>query len=443
MLNRRDFVKSGLAGSTLLAFGPAAPAFLASTALAAEPDQERILVVVELTGGNDGLNTVIPHGDDLYFKARPKLGIKADEGVIALDEHTGLNPALLPLQPLVEEKKLAAVLGVGYPNPNRSHFESMDVWQSADHTRRAANGWLGRGMSLLKLREGRVPAFHISKQQLPLALQGSGFGVPTLHPDKPFDLQLAGDPTRFQPNARVAADRLQPQASQEHDGNKQRRKLIDELAELGADDTNEMFQFVRRTSLHTLTSIEQLREILGGNFQKPQGQAELQGNQYQYKREGLSYELQLVAQMIAADFGTRIYYLAMDGFDTHSGQRQAHEILLQNLGVAVQQFFAQLKRTGDEDRVVLLTFSEFGRRVAENGGGTDHGAGSSLLVIGPAVKGGLVGEHPSLEPDKLDDGDLRYNIDFRQVYATVLDRWLECDSRRVLGDAYENIPLFD
>jgi len=442
MFNRREFVKSGLAGSTLLAFGSSAPGFLASTAMAAEAGKEKILVVVELTGGNDGLNTVIPHGDDLYYKARPKLGIRTKEGILSVDEHTGLNPALQHLKPMVDEKKLAAVLGVGYPNPNRSHFESMDVWHSADPTRRAPNGWLGRGMSLLKMREGHVPAFHISKQQLPLALLGSGMGIPTLHPDKPFDLQLAGDPHRFQSDSSVATDKLQPKVSKENENNKKRRKLIDELASLGEDDKNEMFQFVRRTSMHTYTSIEQLREILSGGFQKPQGQAEYQGNQYSYKREGLYYELQLVAQMIRAQFGTRIYYLALDGFDTHSGQRTTHAQLLQKLGIAIAQFFAQLKRTSDEDRVVLLTFSEFGRRVKENGSGTDHGAGSSLLVLGPAVKGGLVGEHPSLEPDKLDNGDLRFNIDFRQVYATVLDRWLECDSRRVLGDAYENVPLF-
>ncbi len=441
MLNRRDFVKSGIAGSTLLTFGSTAPGFLASTAQAAVAGEDQILVVIELTGGNDGLNTVIPYGDDLYYKARPKLGIRPTS-VLKFDDHIGLNPALRPMESLLKEGRVAAVQGVGYPNPNRSHFESMDIWHSADPTRKTKNGWLGRSMNMLKMPEGHVPAFHISKQKLPLAMEGSGAGVPTLHPNKKFDIQLAGDPAAYQDKKSQGTDRLQPEVDRENEKYKKRKQLIDELSGLGEEDVNEMFQFVRRTSVSTLSSIDQLREILKKDFRKPQGLAIYENNQYVYKREGLYYEMQLVAQMIKAGFGTRVYYLAIDGFDTHSNQLTAHAQLLSQLAVAIQQFDAVLRQAGQRDRVLLMTFSEFGRRVKENGGGTDHGAGSSMFVIGKGVKGGAVGEHPNLEKDKLNNGDLGFHTDFRQVYATILDKWLGCDSRRVLGGKFEHVDLF-
>lgn len=443
MLSRRQFLTHTLQGSALLAVGAAAPRFLASTALAAAENassSENILVVVEMAGGNDGLNTVVPYGDDLYHKARPTLRIAPDE-VIRIDDHIGLNPGLRPLESLLENNRLAIIQGVGYPNPNRSHFESMDIWQTADPRRKISSGWLGRSISLLDVKEGRIPAFHIAKGDLPLAFEGASTGVPSLHPDSPFDLQLGGRPELFTGNDYEAGS-LQSNTGNQGEHYQQRRQLVSELTQMPSDPSNAMLQFVHRTALDTYATIDQLREILNADFEKPIGDYERVDGNYRYVRDGLAYELQLVARMIQADFGTRVYYVSLDGFDTHSSQKKGHEQLLNDLGNAISRFYSALEESGNHKRVVLMTFSEFGRRVEENGSqGTDHGSASCMFVAGPGVKGGLIGAHPSLAPDKLASGDLKYHTDFRQVYATILDRWLACDSRRVLDEPFPHLDL--
>jgi uncharacterized protein (DUF1501 family) len=221
----------------------------------------------------------------------------------------------------------------------------------------------------------------------------------------------------------------------------ERRKLIHKLAEGATTSSGSMLDFVRRTSLDTYTTLDRLQAILG-NFKAPEGRAEFNAGQFRYVREGLGYELNLVARLIEADFGARMYYVAIDGFDTHGQQRGMHSDLLAKLGGAVQEFFSILEQSQNASRVVLMTYSEFGRRVHENSSqGTDHGSGSNLFVVGPSVKGGVVGEHPSLKAEDLTDGDLKYHTDFRRVYATLLDQWLGCESRQVLGGPFEHLKL--
>jgi uncharacterized protein (DUF1501 family) len=433
MLSRRDFLKTGLAGSSLVALGSTVPGFLASTARAAEKDQERILVVVEMTGGNDGLNTVIPFADDLYYKNRPTLAIEK-EAVLRINDSLGLNPALRQLSSLLEQGRLAVIQGVGYPNPNRSHFESMDVWQSADPRRKLKSGWLGRSLSLLDVEQGRIPAFHVAQDKSPLALKGSA-AVPTLHPDKPFGLQLAG---RSGPE-----DDYDYSQQLLEDGRTEspRRKLVRELAE-GPADGGSMLDFVRRASLDTYTTIDRLHEIMKSDFEKPAGEYKFDAGRVKRVREGLPYELLLVSRMIQAELGARVYYLSIDGFDTHGDQRGDQDALLMKLAEGVGRFFAELAASGHDQRVLLMTFSEFGRRVRENDSkGTDHGSGSCMFAVGPGVKGGPIGAHPSLEPNELAAGDLKFHTDFRRVYATVLDKWLGCDSQRVLGEQFEPLDF--
>src|SRR5947209_8088475 len=193
MLDRRQFLKS----SSLIALTATAPAFIARTARAATAGKETVLVVLEMTGGNDGLNTVVPYGDDLYHKARPTLRLTKDR-LVRVDDHIGLNPGLRPLQQLLADGQVAIVQGVGYPNPDRSHFESMDVWQSADPKRQIRSGWLGRGLGAMTFGPGAVPGAHVGAEQFPLALAGAATGVPSIHPDRPYDLELgtglAADP---------------------------------------------------------------------------------------------------------------------------------------------------------------------------------------------------------------------------------------------------------
>ena len=229
MLTRRQFLNRAVKGSSLVALGTTVPGFVAATAAAAAPGKDTVLVVLELTGGNDGLNTVIPYADDLYHKARPTLRLTRDQ-VVRVDDHIGLNPGLRSLQTLLNEKQLAIVQGVGYPNPDRSHFESMDIWQSADPQRKTPTGWLGRALSAAKSEPGTVPGMYVGAQALPLAMRGAAGGVPALQPGRPFDLELSaggGDP---QQEALNRFPRRMPQPASGDDPRKaERRKLIEDL----------------------------------------------------------------------------------------------------------------------------------------------------------------------------------------------------------------------
>jgi uncharacterized protein (DUF1501 family) len=415
MLNRRQFLSRTLQGSSLLALSSTVPGFLASTALAAEAGKDTVLVVIELSGGNDGLNTVIPYGDDLYHKARPTLGFKKDQ-VVKVDDHIGLHPGLRSLDRMLQDGQLAIVQGVGYPNPDRSHFESMDIWQSADPRRKIGTGWIGRSAHSLQDKTGSVPVVQIGANRLPLAVQGASGGVVSINNKAPYRLELGVGDVKEQ---------------------KARRKVMEELARpAGPADDGDLLQFVQRRQVQTYSTLDRLEEVLGNFRGGPQG-----GNRF-FQFPQLPQKLELVGQLIAKGFGTRVFYVAIDGnkFDTHSGQADEHRKLLQELADAISSFFQNLQQGGHHKRVLAMTFSEFGRRVYENSSrGTDHGSGSCLFVAGPAAKGGLIGAHPSLKD--LDSGDLRYHTDFRRVYATLLDKWLGCDSQAVLAGKFEQLDL--
>jgi uncharacterized protein (DUF1501 family) len=440
MFTRRSFLGRALKGSSLVALGPTVPGFLASAARAAEPGKDTVLVVIEMTGGNDGLNTVIPYADDLYHAARPTIRVPKEQ-VVRVDDHVGLNPGMRAFEKLLSDGRLAIVQGVGYPNPDRSHFESMDVWQTADPKRKAGGGWLGRGLDSVRVRAGQIPGIYVGTQQLPLAMRGSATGVPTVHPSKPYDLDLAlqpSDPYGYTVAYAPSGNRPADPAADKHLA--ARRALIEDLANL-SPARDDLRQFVRRTSLQTYATIEGLRKITGAD---PQNRRSFPQAGYRNSAGELAANLSLVGNMITAGFGTRLFYLSIAGFDTHANQPQEHQQLLQQLADAVTGFFGQLGRSGQAERVVLMTFSEFGRRVQENGSrGTDHGAASCMFVAGPGVRGGVVGAHPSLASDQLDAGDLRHHTDFRRVYATLLDDWLGCDSAAILGGRFEPLPLIN
>jgi uncharacterized protein (DUF1501 family) len=407
MLNRRQFMTHTLKGSSLVALSAFVPQFVSRTAHAAAPGKDNILVVLEMTGGNDGLNTVIPYADDLYHKARPTLRQTKDV-VIRLDDHVGLNSGMEGFRPMWDKGDLAVVQGVGYPNPERSHFEAMDIWQSADAKRAAKTGWLGRATVEMSEGSGGVPILQLGNGRLALAVTGaSGGGAVTVNDQNSFRLELGGGKAR------------QQQA---------RRRLMEELAAPSEKpDERDLTSFVQRRQVQTLTAVETLRELLEGPNAVPQ------------RGGGLTQKLQLVAGLIAKGFGTRIFYVSLDGFDTHAYQINSHKNLLGDLASSVAAFFQTLKTTGHDSRVRLMTFSEFGRRVQENSSkGTDHGAASCLFVAGPSVRGGVVGKHPSLAD--LDADDLKFHTDFRSVYATQLDGWLGCDSKAVLGAKWDHVP---
>jgi uncharacterized protein (DUF1501 family) len=404
MLTRRDFLKR----SSLIATAPFVPGFVERTARAAEPGKDPILVVLEMTGGNDGLNTVIPYRDDAYHRARPTIGFK-DNQVVKVNDELGLHPALQQMGQLLQQQKLAIVQGVGYPNPDRSHFESMDRWQCGEVTAKVSGtGWLAKSVpDLAKGKEGGVPVVHVGGEKLPVACRGTAQGVFTLNQEQPFELKL-GTPG----SAEEAA----------------RKKLLADVAATD-DKSDDLLPFTQRRNLQTYTSVEKLKAVLK-DFAKDQ--ARLGGAGV----GSLYVKMDLVGRLIEQGFGTRVFYLAIDGFDTHGNQAQTHQNLLQQIDQAVGGLFQRLQRTGDDQRTLVMTFSEFGRRVGENGSkGTDHGSGSCLFVVGPGVKAGPVGNHPSLTD--LTDGDLKYHTDFRRVYATLLDGWLKVDSKMVLGEKFD------
>src|SRR5579885_209338 len=329
MLNRRDFLK----GASLLAVGTMVPQFIANTARAAESGKDTVLVVIEMTGGNDGLNTVIPYADDLYHKARPTLRFTREQ-VVKVDDEIGLHPALRPLDQLLQNKQLAIVQGVGYPNPDRSHFESMDVWQSADPLRKKKNGWLATTATELQGQKGGVPAMQVGPEKLPLALRGAPTGVASINNASQFKIKLA---------------------SGDADEQKARKKLLADLAKsAGKPPDGSILQFVQRRQLQTYATVAKLEEVLK-NY-APDGR---------FPGTKLGQKLDLISKLIDKGFGTRLFYVAIDGFDTHSNQAPEHPRLFDELSQAIAILFNNLKQSGQDKRVLVMTYSEFGRRVQE------------------------------------------------------------------------------
>jgi uncharacterized protein (DUF1501 family) len=412
---RRDLLRLGLGPAALLACGSSVPEFLARSARAvaaggADTSRGRVLVVLELTGGNDGLNTVVPYRDDEYRKHRRRIGVPAGS-VLKIDDRIGLHPALRGLADLLEGHQLAVVQGVGYPNPSRSHFKSMAVWQTA---RPGAGpetpGWLNRCLGRQRRGPGGdPPGLHVGDAELPQALAGREADVPCL-PDREQIRRRLGVP--------------------EGRGAKEQRAALDAVSGEARDGASSQLQFMRRSALATFARGARLEEVLRA------GPAAA-GN---YPDFGLAERLRLIAQLIRAGLTTPIYYARLDGFDTHVNQVGTHPALLREVGGSLKAFFDELNKAGEGKRVLLLVFSEFGRRPAENAsGGTDHGTAAPVFLAGPAVRPGPHGPYPNLRD--LEDGDPRHAIDFRQVYATVLDGWLKCPSAKVLGGDFGRLPL--
>ncbi|MFO0950393.1 MAG: DUF1501 domain-containing protein [Isosphaeraceae bacterium] len=413
--HRRDFLRSSLAASTLVSMGaPTVPAFLGRSALAATADGaqgrgERVLVVVQLLGGNDGLNTVVPFGMDGYARQRRALRVPTPQ-IHKLSKDVGLHPSMGGMAKLAEDGRLAVVQGVGYPNPDRSHFRSMEIWESARLDPKALDtGWLGRALDARETKPGEdVPAIHLGTRELPLAMRSKRTEVPSVASLDQYRLQIPGSDA----DRRASRDALDRLAA----------------AERPADDP--LLGFVRRSTLTAYASSRRLEQV-----------TRAKGDGSTYPNFGLARRLEQVAQLIKAGFGTRIFYTSLDGFDTHANQLGTHAALLTELSDSLLAFHKDLAAAGQAERVAVLTFSEFGRRAGENASfGTDHGAAAPVFVTGPVARPGLVGDHPSLE--KLDDGDLIHHTDFRRVYAALLERWLGVPAEPVLGPGFAPIDLF-
>jgi uncharacterized protein (DUF1501 family) len=376
-LTRRRFLVDGI---RITALAP----MLARHAGAAPPVRagERILVVVQLTGGNDGLNTIVPHRQDAYHRLRPTLALKS-ASLHALDEEHGLHPSLGELGALHAEGLMTVLHGVGYPEPDRSHFRSMEIWHGADPVGPARGvGWLGRmADQILAAEPGSMPALHVGDEDLPLALRGRDVCASTVRDED--SLRLAELPG-------LAAER--ERVSDERGGS-------GELA------------FLRAAARGAYAASERLAAAVS----RP-GRAA-------YPDLGLARKLRLVAKLVAGGFDTRVYLVSLGGFDTHARQAPLHAARLEELARSLGAFQRDLADAGARDRVLTLVFSEFGRRAAENGSrGTDHGAAAPVLLIGGPGRGGLRGTPPALE--RLEDGDVGYTTDFRALYTAIESEWM-------------------
>jgi uncharacterized protein (DUF1501 family) len=398
MLSRRDFVKTSLRGASLFAMAPAVPGFLAATARAAAPLQDgRVLVVVQLDGGNDGINTVVPCKDEGYARSRKALRLSADK-LHKINDGVGLHPSLTGAARLLERGELAIVQGVGYPNPNRSHFRSMAIWQTArcDPEEHGGPGWLGRAFDeRLEAQDasgttfvggGQPPAALIGRRSIPAALE------------RLDDLALKGGPGA--------------------------RGVIGE-----APQGDDIGAFVRRTALDAYTADDSVAGMVRAGGREEGGS----GND-------LRGRLSLIARLMKSGARARVYYTQQGSYDTHYGQLQPHASLLLELSEALRRFQENLDASGLADRVLVLCFSEFGRRVHENAShGTDHGTAGPVFLIGKHVRAGLVGATPSLLD--LEDGDLKMAVDFRRIYAAVLQDWLALPAASALGGRFDPLPV--
>jgi uncharacterized protein (DUF1501 family) len=397
MLSRRDLLIQSAAlglGSGLVSVGARVPGLWLQAAAAAEPRADAtILVVVELNGGNDGLNTVVPYANDIYHKSRPTLRIEPDK-VLKLDDHVGLHPSLKELHALWQSGGVAVVQGVGYPNPNRSHTRSMEIWQTGMLGPAPPAGWLGRVADA----NPALGACHVGDHSVPLAVRGRKAIPRALASLADYHLATSA----CLPESPQSSHRLDPVLDAVNRQYNAARDLSARLAALSAPSTSSMS--------------EESSDSLRGR-------------------------LDTIRRLIEADLPLRVYYTSQGGFDTHAGQRFAHQDLLRRVSQSVTGFLKDLKASRLDERVLVLLFSEFGRRLKENAtSGTDHGSAAPVLLAGQPVKRGLNGPPPKLT-DLDDAGDPRFTTDFRDLYSTLLRRWLAIDPEPILGRRTGSLPI--
>lgn len=430
---RRQFLRTTILGGAVAWTVPLflEKTFFALDALAADSAiqtptgrDSTILVVLQLAGGNDGLNTIIPYGDDAYFAARPRISLAPDK-TLKVTDRLAFHPGLKGLRGLYDEGAFSIVQGVGYPNPNRSHFRSTEIWATAsDAQKTELHGWIGRYFDNCCKGSDPAPGVSITRQTPQAFAAARPRTISFSRPDQfRYMKEGAADPEAIDTFFRELNDSDENMAGSMASGAS--IGMIDGGGANGSDlDTAE---YLRRTALDAQLSSDRIIAI---TKDKP--------SQVPYPKSALAANLNLVGRMIASRMPTRVYYVSQGGYDTHANQLGSHARLMQDLDEALTAFTADLRAQGNFDRVLLMTFSEFGRRVNENSsGGTDHGAAAPLFLLGGKLKPGFHGVAPKLT--ELKKGDLAYTTDFRSVYATILERWLGAPSSAILGKKFPTL----
>ncbi|MCI0782396.1 MAG: DUF1501 domain-containing protein [Chloroflexi bacterium] len=371
--------------------------------------KDPVLVVLQMTGAYDALNTFIPYSDPHYTDYRPVVNIAPDE-VLAVDDKVGFHPAMAPIKEMYDQGKVAVLQGIGYPNPIRSHFRSLDIWHTAEPDKMISEGWLGKAIRDLDPNKENILTAVNFGRGLPRALAASGVSVASVG-----DLSNYGVLTGIQ-------------------SNEDRSEALDIFARMYAPmiGSGAVSDYLSQTGLDALKGADILSEA-----------PKTYSSSVEYGGSPFAQWLKNIAQVHLSDFGTRILYTGVNPgtFDTHANENITLPRLWGDVSNAIGDFYQDLKEHDANEEVVILLFTEFGRRVKDNGSGTDHGSGSVAFVIGDAVKGGLYGDYPSLEPEKLDEGDLRWNNDFRSTYATLLEKWMGLDAQPILGGTYEQFDF--
>jgi uncharacterized protein (DUF1501 family) len=406
MLSRRQFIER----TSLVSLYPVVPALLGRIAHAAPAERDaRVLVVIQLDGGNDGINTVVPFGDDGYGRNRESLRLELDK-LHRLNDHVGLHPQMNAAKELFDDGRFTIVQGVGYPNPDKSHFRSMRIWQTArlDDVDHNSYGWLGRALDTQQHphNAGQPGAIYVGPKEVPIALWGRRAEALTV--TRLDDLKLP-----------FAASQLIPE-TQSH-----------VVAKNDAPD-DDLSLFTTRQVLSAYAAADEFGRQTQAAGERPSAK---------YPSTQLATHLNLISQLIRSGSAARVFYATQSGYDTHAAQLYTHSRLLREFSDALKAFLDDLQSAALEDRVVVLAFSEFGRRVKENASqGTDHGAAGPVFLAGSKTVGGLVGATPDLSD--LQEGDLKMSVDMREIYAAILEDWLDVKSADVLGGSFSKAAVF-
>ena len=371
--------------------------------------KDPVLVVLQLAGGNDAMNTIVPYGNPKYYDHRPNVMVPQDQ-VLPINDEIGFNPNMAPIKKLYDEGHVAVIQGVGYPTGSRSHFRSMDIWHTCEPQKVGDEGWLGRVVRDLDPTQENVLTAANFGRGLPRALVAPGVPVASVG-----NLETYGVLTSI-------------------DDVDQRLKALDVFSKVYTPmiGTGPVMDYLAHTGLDALKGADILSAA-----------PEMYSSTVEYGGDTVSQYMRNIVQTHLAGFGTRVLYTTapFNSFDTHAGQLAAHTRLWSETSRAVADFYDDLQEHNAGENVMLLVFTEFGRRVKDNGSGTDHGAGGHCFVIGEKVKGGLYGEYPSLDADKLDEGDMQFNTDFRSVYSTILEKWMGLDAKPIVNGEFEQLAF--
>ncbi len=370
--------------------------------------KQPVLVIVQLTGGNDFMDTLVPYTSDVYYDNRPTVAVGQDQ-VLPIDDEVGFNPSAGLLKELYDEGSVAIVQGIGYPDSSRSHFRSMDIWHTCEPEEIVNEGWLGKAIRELDPHKENVLTGINIGRGLPRAMAAPGVPVTSV-----------GNLDSYGIMGGMAEER-------------QREEALEVFKSMYAQaiGTRRVHEYLMDTAHDVLVGADMLKAA-----------PDRYSSDVEYANSPIAQSLRDVARVHLAGLGARVFYTQHGGYDTHASQVARHPVLLRDLSAAISDFIRDLRDHDASDEVVLMVFSEFGRRFVDNGSGTDHGAGGGAFIVGDRVKGGLYSEYPPLSPDQWVEGDLRHTIDFRGVYGTLLEQWLGVDPAAVIRGSFEGVSVF-